>query len=514
MIRAQAPVTTLDSSRCATCTAAGDTADNPIGHYLQSLNSTGENLSPRWHHEAMASRMTDTEALMWSVEQNPQLRSTMGAIAILDGVPDPERLRATIIKALPSVPALRERVQPSGVPLVPPERVLDQNLDLDHHIRVVRLPPSSGIAALEALACAIINDPFDRDRPLWQMTIVSGLPRRRCGLVMKLHHSIADGQGALGLAMHLLEFQADAPEPEQQSIAAVLDALAAASPRDPNPASLADSLRFGAERIAGFLNEAAGALANPQRAAEAGAAAKHLADQLPSSDPAGGSPLWKRRSGNRRLATYALPLDALKRAAAERDVRINELFVVACAEAALAQHQRAGVAIHELNTSVVVSTRADDDPAGTNSFVPVAVTLPADGAAADHRIEALRAQIQLKRDEVETTADAIGAFGAVANLLPASLAASFALQQTRRLDFATSNLPGPAIAMWIAGKRIQSLRPVGPLGGTAFNATLLSFGTEAAVGLHVDPATGIESAELRRDLRSGLATLGVTGLPR
>ena len=458
--------------------------------------------------------MTDTEALMWSVEQNPQLRSTMGAIAILDGVPDPERLRATIIKALTSVPALRERVQPSGVPLVPPERVLDQNLDLDHHLRVVRLPPSTGMAALEALACTIINDPFDRDRPLWQMTIVSGLPRRRAGLVIKLHHSIADGQGALGLAMHLLEFQAEAPAPEAEPIADVLDALAAASPRDPNPASLTDSLRFGAERIAGFLNEAASALSNPQRAADAGAAAKHLADQLPSSDTTAGSSLWQRRSGNRRLSTYALPLDSLKRAAADRDVKINELFVVACTEAAISQHARAGVAIHELNTSVVISTRTDNEGPASNSFVPVAVTLPADGAGADHRIEALRSQIQLKREELGTTSDAIGTFGAVANLLPASLAASFALQQTSRLDFATSNLPGPAIPMWIAGKQIQSLRPVGPLGGTAFNATLLSFGSEAAIGLHVDPATGIEATGLRNDLRSGLATLGVTGLPR
>ncbi len=462
----------------------------------------------------MAGRMTDTEALMWSVEQNPQLRSTMGAIAILDGVPDPERLRATIIKALPSVPALRERVQPSGVPLVPPERVLDQNLDLDHHLRVVRLPPSSGMAALEAMACTIINDPFDRDRPLWQMTIVSGLPRRRCGLVIKLHHSIADGQGALGLAMHLLEFQADAPAPELGSVADVLNELATSSPRDPNPASLSDSLRFGAERIAGFLTEAAAALGNPQRAAEAGTAAKHLADQLPSSDTPAGSSLWQRRPGNRRLTTYALPLNSLKRAAAERDIKINELFVVACAEAAIAQHARAEVDIQDLNTSVVISTRTDDDGAATNSFVPVAVTLPGAGAGVDHRIDALRAQIELKREELGTTSDAIGTFGAVANLLPASLAASFALQQTRRLDFATSNLPGPAIAMWIAGERIQSLRPVGPLGGTAFNATLLSFGSEAAIGLHIDPATGIEAPDLRRDLRSGLATLGVTGLPR
>lgn len=462
----------------------------------------------------MPSRMTDTEALMWSVEQNPQLRSTMGAIAIVDGTPDLERLRATVVKALPSVPALRERVQPSGIPLVPPERVLDRDLDLKHHLRAIRLPSPGSMAALEELACRIINDPFDRDRPLWQMIIVAGLPRKRSAVIVKLHHSIADGQGALGLAAHLLEFQPDAPAPEMGSVQQIIDTLASESPLDPNPASLGDSLRFGAERIAGFFNEAANALANPQRAAEAGAAAKHLAEQLPSSEDAARSPLWARRSSNRELVTYAAPLDVLRSAARNRDISLNELFVAACVDAAVRQHERADVHLPELQTSVVISTRsADDDPA-SNSFVPIAVGLPGTGAGIDERLGELRRQIQAKRDDVGTTADALGAFGAVANLLPASVAASIALQQTRRIDIATSNLPGPALPLWITGKKIVSLRPVGPVGGTAFNATLLSLGDEAAFGLHIDPATGIDPGSLRDDLRSGLRSLGVTGLPR
>lgn len=462
----------------------------------------------------MPSRMTDAEALMWSVEQDPRLRSTMGAIAILDGSPDLDRLRDTIVRALPNVPALRERVQPSGVPLVPPERVLDQQLDLDHHLRAVRLPGNPGMAQLETLACQLINDPFDRDRPLWQITVVSGLPRRRAAVIAKLHHSVADGQGALGLAASLLEFQADAPPPESADPAEVLAALADASPRDPSPASLGDSLRLGAERVAGFLNEAANALANPERAAEAGAAARHLADQLPKSESTTRSPLWANRSGNRRLATLAFELAALKRAASDREMKINELFVTACAEAALTQHEQADVELPEVHTSMVISTRSSDDPAARNAVVPVPLVLPGTGSSTEQRLTALRAQARVKQNEAARTSDALGAFGAVANLLPASLAATFALQQTGRIDIATSNLPGPAIPLWIAGRRIRSLRPVGPVAGTAINATLLSTGEEAAIGLHVDPATGIDVHAYRLDLRSALMGLGVTGLPR
>lgn len=462
----------------------------------------------------MPSRMTDAESLMWSVEQDPRLRSTMGAIILVDGALDLERLRNTIVKALPNVPALRERVQPSGIPLVPPERVLDRHLDLDHHLRATRMSGSASLPALEALACRIINDPFDRTRPLWQIDLVSGLPRSRSALVVKLHHSIADGHGAMALAANLLEFQADAPAPEPGTVADILDALADAAPRDPEPATLGDSLRFGAERIAGFLTEAANALANPQRAADAGATVKHLADQLPSSEAGTRSPLWAGRSGNRRLTTLAFALPSLKAAAEEREMKVNELFVSACAEAALTQHERAAVALPEIHTSIVISTRTADDPAARNAVVPVALVLPGNGYSREDRLAALREQVRAKRDAVNTTADAVGAFGAVANLLPTSLAASLALQQTGRIDFATSNLAGPAIPLWIGGRRILSLRPVGPVAGTAWNATLLSVGDEAAIGLHIDPATGIDPTALRSDLRSALTSFGVVGVPR
>ncbi len=458
--------------------------------------------------------MTDAESLMWNVEQDPRLRSTMGAIVLVDGPIDMARLRNTIVRALPHVPALRERVQPSGVPLVPPEWVLDRHLDLDHHLRASRMAGSASLQALEALACRVINDPFDRTRPLWQIDVVSGLPRGRSALVVKLHHSIADGQGALALAAHLLEFQADAPPPDDGDVEETIAALADESPRDPEPASLGDSLRFGAERIAGFLNEAANALANPQRAAEAGATVKHLADQLPTADSGVRSPLWARRSGNRRLSTLAFPLASLTRAAGEREMKVNELFVTACAEATLTQHERAAVALPEIHTSVVISTRTPEDPAAQNAVIPVALTLPGTGFSREDRLDSLRSQVEAKRASATTTSDAVGALGAVANLLPAAVAASLALQQTGRIDIATSNLAGPAIPLWIAGRRVVSLRPVGPVAGTACNATLLSVGDEAALGLHVDPATGIDPDTVRGDLRSTLMSLGVVGVPR
>lgn len=36
---------------------------------------------------------------------------------------------------------------------------------------------------------------FDKERPLWQMTVIEGLPGGRAALIVKLHHAIAGGQG-------------------------------------------------------------------------------------------------------------------------------------------------------------------------------------------------------------------------------------------------------------------------------------------------------------------------------
>ncbi|RPF29090.1 diacylglycerol O-acyltransferase [Georgenia muralis] len=59
-------------------------------------------------------------------------------------------------------------------------------------------PPADEAALLEA--CTRINErPLDRDRPLWEMWLLTGLPGDRVGLFLRLHHVIADGVAVLGL---------------------------------------------------------------------------------------------------------------------------------------------------------------------------------------------------------------------------------------------------------------------------------------------------------------------------
>ena len=61
-----------------------------------------------------------------------------------------------------------------------------------------------------------------------------------------------------------------------------------------------------------------------------------------------------------------------------------------------------------------------------------------------------------------------------------------ARQQAETVDFTTSNLRAAPFDLYIAGARIEGTYPVGPLAGTAFNLTMMSYHGMLNLGLHVD----------------------------
>jgi diacylglycerol O-acyltransferase / wax synthase len=54
---------------------------------------------------------------------------------------------------------------------------------------------------------------FDPARPLWELWLLPGLPDRRVGAFLKLHHVLADGPAAMAAFGALLDQTADAPRP-------------------------------------------------------------------------------------------------------------------------------------------------------------------------------------------------------------------------------------------------------------------------------------------------------------
>lgn len=451
-------------------------------------------------------RMSDAEALMWNLEKDPSLRSTFLNVTFLDSIPSFEGFRARMARAVQEIPRLRQKVVPSTARMAPPMWVDDPAFDLDFHVRRIGLPTPGTDRQLLDFAAAEFQDPFDRARPLWRYTIVEGLSGDRAALLAKMHHTITDGVGGIRLSAMFIDLERSAPDPE------LVEPAPFADTPEGLIADVMDALRHGLRRQFGMTRRAAAntvdTLLHPQRVpgqvGDVAGIVRSLGRQVLVTDRAR-SPLWAgRRSLSRHFEVLSVDLDGLKAVANALGGTVNDAFVCGVAGGAGAYHRERGVEVDDLRVSMPVSLRTDKS-AGGNAFSPTRALVPAGTADPVERFSILRDRLHATRGE-----RAIGftdAFAGVLNTLPTSVIVNLARQQVETVDFATSNLRGAPWDLFIAGAEILGNHPMGPTGGTAFNATVLSYRGSLDMGLNIDTAAVDDPALLRECIRESFDEL-------
>lgn len=450
-------------------------------------------------------KMSDAEGLMWRLEKDPHLASTVANITILDRAPDLDQLLRRMERATHVVPRLRQRVQSVPANLTPPIWVDDPEFDLHYHVRRVALPKPGSMRQLLDLASLVAADPFDRTRPLWQFVVVEGLRGGKAALIEKLHHAIADGETGVQLSLQFLDFERDAPEPPPIDPDVIEHAAQTAS----QPVShdlLRDLVNGGLRMPLGLLRQIRDLLADPTSIPEAGTAAadtiRGLMTQLTDVEQAR-SPLWTARSLQRRIEVVQASFDDTRAAARRLGGTLNTAFLTAAAEAAGRYHRELGSPVDELRASMAVSTRTASS--GANAFTLARMLVPTGDMAIDERFAAIDAATSAAR-EASTTAslDSLAAFAAT---LPTSVITRIARQQAQTVDFATSNVRGAPMPLYLAGAQLLANHPVGPLGGVAFNLTLLSYHHSLDMGVNIDRVAVAEPERLQRLLQRAFRDL-------
>jgi hypothetical protein len=213
-------------------------------------------------------------------------------------------------------------------------------------------------------------------------------------------------------------------------------------------------------------------------------------EQLP-----GGSPLWRTRSRHRHLEAMAFPLDQALAAAKGLGGSLNDWFLAGVVNGCVNYHDERHTPLRTLNTSFVVSTRADK-AIGGNSFTPTRFAAPAGPMDPAERFKRLSEAMATKRASVSGEG-ALSGLAGLANLLPTSLVTSVARSQAAKMDFATSNLRGARRRFYISGAKVLHCYAFGPLAGTAFNLTAMSYAGEFAITMHIDPVAIADPADLR-----------------
>src|SRR3954452_24632326 len=90
-----------------------------------------------------------------------------------------------------------------------------------------------------------------------------------------------------------------------------------------------------------------------------------------------------------------------------------------------------------------------------------------------------------------------GGIAGVANLLPTSGVPSVARSQAAKMDFATSNMRSSKRRYYMSGARVDEAYGFGPLAGTAFNLTSISYAGHFAIAMFMDPVAIDEPDNLR-----------------
>jgi diacylglycerol O-acyltransferase / wax synthase len=445
-------------------------------------------------------RMSDAEGLLWRLDKDPFLSSNIANITIVDRPVDVEQLTRRLERATQLVPRLRQRVQQAPVNITPPSWVDDPGFDISYHIRHIALPPPGEMRQLLDLAVLFAADPFERARPLWEFLVVDGLADGRAALIQRFHHTLVDGEAGVQLMAHFVDLERDAPEPPPLRA----EDLPPPDP-EPAPATPGEALRemlAGSLRVPlGALRQASELLADPSRIPAASVAAydtiRATVVQLSDTERAR-SPLWQERSLRRRLDVLRAPVDATKSAAKALGGTLNTAFVTVAAAAAGRYHAQLGAPIGHLRASMAISTRTEDS--GANAYTLARLLVPTGDMPVDERFS-LIAEAAATARAGSATAN-LDTLAAVAATLPSSLVTRIARQQTQTVDFATSNVRAAPFEVFIAGAKVLENYPIGPLGGVAFNLTLMSYDGSLDVGLHVD-AAAVSEPDLLRTLMEG-----------
>lgn len=363
------------------------------------------------------------------------------------------------------------------------------DVDLEYHVRPLRLPDPGGRREFDEAVGEIASTPLDRSKPLWVMYFVEGLADGNVGVINKVHHALADGMASGNLIARAMDLQG-AHDGERDSYET-----------DPPPsrselmtAAMRDHLRqIG--RIPGTVAYTAQGLGRVRRSS------RKLSKLTRPFDP---PPTFMNHTltPERRFATATLALDDVKEVRKQLGVTINDVVLTIATGAVrklLLKYD--GRAEGPLLVSVPISIDPDPNRIWGNKFTTITVPVPTHIADPVERVHEIHAVANSAKELHQLIGPEL--FGRWAAYFPPapieamSQRMATSEKQTKMLNFAVSNVPGPRERGKVAGAVVREIYSVGPLIlGSGLNITVWSYVDHLSISVLTDGATADDPHEI------------------
>ena len=400
-------------------------------------------------------------------------------------------VRLHLAQRLELADVLTRRLAPMPLGVANPAWVRASGIDLDHHVRRLRLPPPGTLAQFHDLVGSLHARLLDRSRPLWEMVVVEGLAHGRVGFYAKVHHAGLDGQAGVALAQAIYDVTA-----RHGAVPVASGSPASPAPVREEPGAIrvaAAGLRHNAAQLLDLGVRLPGLARAVGRAVLPGVAGGAVGALLGGGDLlAPRTPLNVAISRRRAFATASVPLARARAIAQAHDASLNDVVLAACGAALRGWlGARGALPAATLLAAVPVSLRRSGDAQSNTQAMMARMPLATDLADPLERLRRIRdASARLKgalrdvRDAVPTDFPSLGlpwlggalaaiwGRGRLANRLP-PLA-----------NVVVSNVPGPAVPLYLLGARMLSYWPVSiPIHSMALNVTVQSYAGSLDFGL-------------------------------
>lgn len=418
-----------------------------------------------------------------------------------------ESIRDHLISRLGPLAMLRWVLEEAPMALAHPHWRDGGAVDWQAHLRIHPAGRGAASTALVRKVAALHAEALPRDRPLWRIDIIEGLPDGAIALYLKSHHALVDGQAGVALTRALVDLSAEGGVVEPQA-----SEPAAASARRRKPAGAA-ALRTTAAQFARMLGGVPEAVRKLRDGLGEGEWLGKLRDSVWLAPK---TPYNQTIEARRRVGFVSLPLGELKRIAKRFGVSLNDVVMCLVADALRADlTRRRCLPDATLVAAMPVSLR-EAGREGGNEVSMVQCPLATDVADPVERLaaiadstRAIKGRVHVFRGLIPTDFPGLGAPLWASGLSQIWHRGKLTERLPALANLVISNVPGPPVPLYLGGASISHWFPVSIVThGLGLNVTLLSYADSMEVGVVSAPECLERPETLCRGISRALARLG------
>jgi diacylglycerol O-acyltransferase len=430
--------------------------------------------------------------------------------SVLEGEIPFEACLQFIESKLPLLPRYLKRVVAPPLNIGLPSWEYDSSFDIRNHVREVTLKHGTD-TELKALAGKLFSKVMDRQHPLWDITFVHGLKGNRTGLILRLHHCLADGIAGVGIMNVLLDASPEAPPLPRRKLR-----LRVPPARDPLTSLMGGFVDSYSDFVKRILSALADLLSMAERVSAKGGSLP--TDELSRLLPEITAFTERLRfnvpyRGPQKFAWAEIPLAEVKAIRHTYGTSVNDVILALVTATVRRYSELHGDRVKGrlLRMMVPVNLRGSESPGELGNRISlVPVTIPLDIRNPERLLAAAHKRTEFLKHA--HAAELVSLAGGLIGMFPTALQALagpvVSQLPVTPFNLVCTNVPGPQYPLYLLGHKMVRWYPYVPVGGEmAVNCAILSYDGTVYFGFSGDVHAAPDLRRLEEFLKLSFAEL-------